>query len=215
MCPFGREFTVADLPRLKGTDALAVRRTLTKEELIQNKLIQALTEYQSPNCQRANIDIVIEYQYGSGFMSSTYSSPSKDNVAVIFVPIKQGKAFLKKGPGWSRFDQFARKSSLDSQIKTASAHAAKNCPPEDHPPEHAMTAIREGYGEFALYPNEDLEGISLVHGGGQVKVNGVLYELQRPLSMQDCVKLDAITDRPKRYKVDDYFPRRDPYDPYK
>ena len=93
MCPFGREFTVADLRRLKETDALAVRRTLTKEELIQNKLIQALTEYQSPNCQRANIDIVIEYQYGSGFMSSTYSSPSKDNVAVIFVPINKEKLF--------------------------------------------------------------------------------------------------------------------------
>ncbi len=103
-----------------------------------------------------------------------------------------------------------RKSSLDSQIKTASARAAEN-----RTPERAMTAIRQGYDEFSLFPNGDLEGITLVHGGGQVKVNGVLYELQRPLSMYDCMKLDAIINRPKRHKVDDYFPRRDPYDPYR
>jgi len=88
-------------------------------------LIQALTEYQSPDFERSNIDIVIEYQYGSGFVSSTYRSPSKNNVAVILIPKKEGKAYLKKGPGWSRFDQFARKTSLDSRIKAASDRAAE------------------------------------------------------------------------------------------
>ena len=125
LCPFGREFTTSDLSRLKKTDGLAVGRFLTKEELIQNRLIQALTEYQSPDFERSNIDIVIEYQYGSGFVSSTYRSPSKNNVAVIFVPKKEGKAFLKKGPGWSHFDQFDKKTSLDSRIKAASDRAAE------------------------------------------------------------------------------------------
>lgn len=101
-----------------------------------------------------------------------------------------------------------RKSPLDSQIRTASARAAEN-----RTPERAMTAIREGYGEFALYPNEDLEGITLVHGGGQVKVNDVVYDLHKPLSMSDCIKMDQIPYRPERYKVDDYF--RDPYEPYR
>lgn len=145
LCPFGREFTVADLPRLKKTDAHTVKRALTKKELIQNKLIQALTEYQSPNCQRANIDIVIEYKYGSGFMSSSYNSPSKDNVAVIFVPRKQGKAFLKKGPGWSHFDQFNLKSSLDSRIKTASARTAENIQVK-HEAAKDMQAFKEKHG---------------------------------------------------------------------
>lgn len=101
-----------------------------------------------------------------------------------------------------------KKPPLDSQIKTASARSARVA--KNHTPKRAMTAIREGYGEFQLYPNEDLVGIDLVHGGGQVKVDGVLYDLQRPLSMQDAMKLDALPRRPKRYKVDDYSPDRDP-----
>lgn len=126
LCPFGREFTIADLPRLTKTK----RRDLTKEELIQNKLIEALTDYQSSNFDRSNVDIVIEYNYGEGFVSSSYWAPSKNNVAVIFVPKKEGKAFLKKGPGRSHFDQFDKKTSLDSQIKTTSNRASEqpSCP---------------------------------------------------------------------------------------
>lgn len=104
------------------------------------------------------------------------------------------------------------KPSLSEQIQSASSRS-NNYSKKSHGvmKERAMTAIREGYGEFRLYDNKDLVGIDLTHGGGQVKVNGVLYQLQRPLSMQDCMKLDAITNRPKRHKVDDYFPHRDSY----
>ena len=92
------------------------------------------------------------------------------------------------------------------KIKPKLSEVVKECESENQKTSgKGMTAIRKGDGKFALYPNEDLEGITLVHGGGQVKVNGVLYQLQRPLSMQDAIKLDHIPYEPTRHKVDDYF----------
>lgn len=104
------------------------------------------------------------------------------------------------------------KRSLDETIQSASSRS-NNDAKKSHGvmKERAMTAIREGYGEFRLYDNKDLVGIDLTHGGGMVKVDGVLYDLYKPLSMQDAIKLDEAPKRHKRHKVDDYFPRRDPY----
>lgn len=100
------------------------------------------------------------------------------------------------------------KPDLESVIKTCS-EISKNGNRDKT--KKRMTAIREGYGEFRLYSNKDLKGINLTYGGGVVKVDGVQYDLYKPLSMQDAIKLDEIPERKRNkcHKVNDYLPRED------
>lgn len=152
-----------------------------------------------------NVEHMGVYNKGNGFTFSFVSYADKSTVEKAIASAFVGFGGYELACESKKFE--ANREPLDSVIDLCEKMSKEN----NSKPQKTMTAIREGYGEFALYPNEDLEGITLVHGGGQVKVDGVLYDLQKPLSMKDCIKMDQIPYRPERHKVDDYFPKKDEY----
>lgn len=152
-----------------------------------------------------NVEHMGVYDKGNGFTFSFVSYADKSTVEKAIASAFVGFGGYELDCESKKFE--ANREPLDSVIDLCEKMSKEN----NSKPQKTMTAIRKGYGEFALYPNEDLEGITLVHGGGQVKVDGVLYDLQKPLSMKDCIKMDQIPYRPERHKVDDYFPKKDEY----
>lgn len=97
------------------------------------------------------------------------------------------------------------KVSLKEKLENAKMRAGNTSTDNQQVPQKAMTAIRTGYDKFELYLNEDIEGINLKHGGGQVKVDGVIYQLREPVYMSDAIKLDKTSSRFGPCEVGHYF----------
>lgn len=190
-----------DIKKLLGLDGERENDVLTVKD----------TDIVDLSVNKAHCDWIIDqakelkalFNFNSKEMIEANKTRALAGIETMINSLSELKLFVEeidKAKAFSRIEA-DHKEPLSEQIHSASTQALDVNPGG----KISMTAIRKGDGKFALYSNEDLEGISLVHGGGRVKVDGVIYDLQKPLSMQDAIKLDRIPYEPTRHKVDDYF----------